>query len=173
MAVIELHQPWRDRLALGGLIAEEDGGRILGVESMFSVFSPTLVVGGLKPELGGLSPELGGLSLDSWGGLSIGVTTFLGEVPPGEKELGPVVFRLLAIVVLAEGCFLTFWMEVLRESLGFTSGLVGLEIVAEGVFAEKDLGLTCPNWLVLGVAETLSRGILGSALASLTTSGNI
>ena len=161
------------------MIAEEDGGRILGVESTFSVFSPTLVgglkplVGGLKPELGGLSPELGGLSLDSWGGLSIGVTTFLGEVPPGEKELGPVVFRLLAIVVLAEGCFLTFWMEVLRESLGFTSGLVGLEIVAEGVFAEKDLGLTCPNWLVLGVAETLSRGILGSALASLTTSGNI
>ena len=84
---------------------------------MFSVLSPAL--GGFKPELGGLSPELGGRSLDN-GGLSIGVPTFLGEAPPVEKELGPVVFRLLAIVVLAEGCFLVFWMEVLRESLGFT-----------------------------------------------------
>ena len=130
---------------------------------MFSVLCPALgcfkpgpTLGGFKPALGGLSPVLGGLSLDR-GGLKIGVPTFLGEVPPpGEKELGPVVFRL---EFLAEGCFLEFWMDELRESLGFTgptSDLVGLKMVVEGVFAETGLGLTCPIWLVLEVAEALS-----------------
>ena len=89
----------------------------MGVEGRFSVLSPTL--GGFKLVLGGLSPELGGLSLDR-GGLNIGLPTFLGGVSPAEKELGPVVLRLLPIVVLTEDCFLMFWMEELRESLGFT-----------------------------------------------------
>ena len=89
----------------------------MGVEGRFSVLSPTL--GGFKPVLGGLSPELGGLSLDR-GGLNIGLPTFLGGVSPAEKELGPVVLRLLPIVVLTEDCFLMFWMDELKESLGFT-----------------------------------------------------
>jgi len=136
--------PCRDRLALGGLIAE--GGRILGVDNMLDCseldagLSPAL--GSLKPELGGFSPELGGLSLEM-GGLSIGVPTFLGEVPPVEKELGPVVFRLLAIDFL--GGFLVLWIDELRASLALTvptSGLVGFEIAAVRGFAEKSLGLT-------------------------------
>ena len=102
----EQHRPWRDRLALGGLIAEE-GGRILGVESMFDCSDLSPELGGFKPELGGFSPELSGLSLER-GGLSIGVPTFLGDVPAMEKELGPVVFKLLAIVFLAEGWFFMF-----------------------------------------------------------------
>ena len=137
------YQPWRDRLALGGLIAEE-GGRILGVESTFDCSGLSPALGGFKPELGGLSPEFGGLSLER-GGLSMGVTTFLGDVPAREKELGPVVFRLLATVFLTEGWFLMFWIDEFRESLdltGPTSGLVGFGRVAEGVLAEKSLGLT-------------------------------
>ena len=70
-------------------------------------------------------------------------------------EIGPVVFKLFALFFLTEGVVLTTWVDVLRESLGFTDGVAGFtdfRVGFEGALPVRALDFMLPSWPILEVA---------------------